>query len=469
MNRFLLSTSLRLALGYAFLFVLSSLSLVGFLWWQTADYLDREINAVIIADTRAIADRMRDFGLSGAIATINERISRAADEHTIYLLTDPGLNPIVGNLDAWPVEVGRAPGWYQVELVRRDKPYAARMLSVGVTGNFHLLVGRDVQERVAVRGLILRGLGWAGLIAVLLAVLGGLLVRRSILHRVEAINRTTRAIVGGDLSQRVPSRESSDEFDQLIKTINSMLGQIEILVEGIRNTSNAIAHDLRTPLAELRSRLEGVMRCGGLEEQTSAELGEAVADIDRLIGIFNALLRLAELDSGVQRAAFRRIDAAALVGEVVEVYGPIAEEKGQSLSIDIADHSSVVGDPFLIAQAVGNLLDNAVKYTPPGGAIAVRLAMRLDSRMAITVTDTGPGIPEAERERTVERFYRGDISRGTPGVGLGLSLVSAVARLHGGTLEFADNDPGLAVALILPADAPSSSHLDDESGIGGER
>ena len=154
-----------------------------------------------------------DFGLSGAIATINERISRSADEHTIYLLTDPDLNPIAGNLDAWPIEVGRPPGWYQVELVRGDKSYAKRVLNVGLTRNFHLLVGRDVQERVLVRGLIVRGLAWAGLIAVLLAVLGGLLVRRSMLHRVEAINRTTRAIVRGDLSQRVPSRESSDEFE----------------------------------------------------------------------------------------------------------------------------------------------------------------------------------------------------------------------------------------------------------------
>ena len=469
MNRILPSTSLRLALGYAGLFVLSSLALVGFLWWQTADYLDREIDAVIIADTRAIADRMRDFGLSGAIATINERIERAADQHAIYLLTDPSLNPIVGNLDAWPAEVGRAPGWYQVELVRDDKAYSARILNVGVTGNFHLLVGRDVQERVAVRALIVRGLAWAGIMAVVLAVLGGLLVRRSVLHRVEAINRTTRAIIRGDLSQRVPAQDSSDEFDHLAKTINSMLEHIQILVEGVRNTSNAIAHDLRTPLAELRSRLEGILRSARLDGGTSAELGEAVADIDHLIGIFNALLRLAELDSGVQRAAFRRVDLAAVVAEVAEVYGPIAEDKGQALSADVGDRPRIAGDPLLIAQAIGNLVDNAVKYTQPGGAIAIRLARRPEERVAVTVSDTGPGIQAAERERSVERFYRGDSSRGTPGVGLGLSLVATVARLHGGTLELADADPGLVATLILPADESPSLRRDGAAEINGER
>jgi hypothetical protein len=342
-------------------------------------------------------------------------------------------------------------------LVRGDKSYAARVLNVGLTRNFHLLVGRDVQERVAVRGLIVRGLAWAGLIAVVLATLGGLLVRRSMLHRVEAINLTTRAIVRGDLSQRVPSRESSDEYDQLAKTINSMLGQIQILVEGIRNTTNAIAHDLRTPLAELRSRLEGVLRTSQ-EERLSGELTEAISDVDRLIGIFNALLRLAELDSGVQRSAFHRVDLAAVVSEVADLYDPLAEEKQQSLDVDVAEHPTVVGDSLLIAQAVGNLVDNAVKYTPRHGVITVRLAARADGQVAIAVSDTGPGIAQAERERTVERFYRGDASRGTPGVGLGLSLVSAVARLHNGALEFADNQPGLVATLVLPAGAPTGLH-----------
>jgi signal transduction histidine kinase len=464
MTRIWRSTSLRLALGYAGLFVVSSFLLVGFLWWQTAAYLDREINAVIVADTQAIGDRLRDFGLSGAVETINERISRAADQRTVYLLTDPALSPIVGNLDAWPLDVARRPGWYQVQLVRNDTLRATRLLNVRLPGDFHLLVGRDVQNRVAVRALIVEGLGWAAAIAVVLATVGGLLVRRSVLRRVDAINRTALAIVQGDLSQRVPTQNSFDEFDQLTQTINTMLSQIQLLVEGVRNTSNAIAHDLRTPLAELRSRLEGLLAsASGLPEAATDELHEAVADIDRVIGIFNALLRLAEIDSGVRGSGFCRVALTDLVAQVAEVYSPIAEEKEIAFTVRAGDRLSVDGDPYLLAQAVANLLDNAVKYTPPYGAISLTLERSADGMIAVKVADSGPGIPEAERGKVTERFYRGDISRKTPGVGLGLSVVSAVARLHGGALEFADNDPGLMATLVLPEGKAER----DEAGSGG--
>jgi signal transduction histidine kinase len=443
------STSLRLALAFAALFIVSSLVLVGFLWWETTGYLESEVDAVIVADTRAVGDRMRDFGLSGAIATINERITRAADERAIYLLTDPGLSPIAGNVDAWPGEVPSTAGWYSVRLLYRDVPHLTRVLSVDLPGRFHLLVGRDVQDRLAIRELIFRSLAWAAAIGLGLALVGGVLVRRSILRRVEAIDGTTRAIVRGDLSRRVPSRESSDEFDRLTRTINDMLAQIQILVDNVRNTSNAIAHDLRTPLAELRSRLEGLLRRESLTERVAGELTDAVSDIDRLIGIFNALLRLAEVDSGVQRAAFGDVDIAALVTQVVEFYEPLAEEKGQALEADTVTPLVVRGDRFLIAQAVGNLVDNAIKYTPSGGRIRVS-AMGKEGQCAIAVADSGPGIAADQRDRATERFYRGDTSRGTPGVGLGLSLVSAVARLHGGSLDLADHQPGLIATLILP-------------------
>jgi hypothetical protein len=450
MHRILRSTSLRLAFGYAGLFVISSLLLVGFLWWRTADYLDHEIDAVIVADTQAIGDRLRDFGLPGAVQTINERISETADEHSVYLLTDPRLTPIVGNLDAWPLGVGRPNGWYQVQLVRDGKPSATRAFNVSLPGDFHLLVGRDMQSRALVRELTLQSLVWAALIAVLLALSGGLLVRRAVMRRVEAINRTARAIVAGDLTQRVAVRDTSDEFDQLARTINDMLGKIQVLVEGIRNTSNAIAHDLRTPLTELRSRIEGLLTPSA-EYPAADQVHDAISDIDRLIGIFNALLRLAELDSGVRRSGFRPVELADLLAEVTEVYEPIADEKGIGLKVDVEERLSVFGDPFLIAQAVGNLLDNAVKYTPSGGYIGLALAKETNGEIVITIADSGPGIPETERGRVVERFYRGDASRMTPGIGLGLSVVAAVAHLHGGRLEFSDRHPGLIACLILPA------------------
>ncbi len=445
------STAMRLAVGYALLFVLSSFVLVGFLWWRTAAYFEREVNAVILSDTQAIGDRLQDFGLSGAIQTINQRIRQHADEHAIYLLADPALVPVAGNLAAWPLKIGHQTGWYQVELARDDKLYATRVLYVGLPQGFHLLVGRDVQDLVAIRRSIVDSLGSVVLIAVILAMIGGLLVRRAILHRVDAINRTASGIVLGDLSRRVPSRGSSDEFDQLAQTINGMLQQIEVLVDGVRNASNAVAHDLRTPLAELRGRLEEVLRNPPPPEATLREVQAAVDDLDRLIEVFNALLRLAEIDSGARLAGFRQVPLDSVVGEVAELYSPLAEEKRIELATDLQPGLTVKGDPFLLAQAIGNLLDNALKYSPAEGRITLTLARCADGGVGIRVADNGPGIADAELPKVMERFYRGNAGRGTEGLGLGLSVVAAVARLHGGSIRLADAGPGLIATLHLPA------------------
>lgn len=454
------STSLRLALGYAALFIASSLLLVGLLWWNTTGYLDRETDAVIAADTRAIGDRLSDFGLAGAIQTMNERVeAESADGKAIYLLSDPRLRPLGGNVDAWPLKVGPAPGWYEVELVYRGKLHATRILHVVLPGNYQLLVGRDVQERVAIRNLFLRSLIWIGAIVVGFALLGGWLLRRGVQSRIENINRTATAIVQGDLARRVPAGPGNDEFDQLVQTINRMLDQIQQLIEGVRNVSNAIAHDLRTPLAEVRARLESLLRRAEGPEATLDEVAAAIGGIDRLIGIFNALLRLAEIDSGLRRAGFKTVDLAALVADTAELYGPAAEARGLSFTLETAPGLTADGDPSLLAQAVGNLLDNAIKYTPSGGNIRLGLVRDGANGVAITVTDTGPGLTEEERGRATDRFYRGDSSRSAAeGVGLGLSLVAAIAKLHGGSLRLEDHMPeqtprGLRAVLALPAPA----------------
>jgi hypothetical protein len=412
--------------------------------------LDQEIDAVIIADGQAISDRLRDFGLPGAIETINDRVGRAGDEHAIYLLVDPALNPVAGNLQAWPLEVASSPGWYQIELERDGRLHATRALVVVLPSGYRLLVGRDVQDRVEVRTLIVQGLGWASLGALALAIVGGILTRRAVLHRVETINRTASAIVLGDFSRRVPTRGSSDEFDQLVGTINAMLEQIEHLVEGVRNASNVVAHDLRTPLAELRSRLEGLTRTRPSPDATDGEIDKAVADIDRIIGIFNALLRLAEIDSGVRRSGFRSVDLSDVTKEVAELYGPLAEEKGVTLTVAAPHGMAIRGDPDLLAQAVGNLVDNAVKFAPCRGQVSLRIAPNLEGPVEIEVADNGPGIADPDKSRATERFFRGNRSAGTEGIGLGLSVVEAVARLHGGTLSLSDNRPGLIASLTPP-------------------
>jgi hypothetical protein len=245
---------------------------------------------------------------------------------------------------------------------------------------------------------------------------------------------------------------SDDEFGRLARTINEMLAQIELLIDGVRNASNAIAHDLRTPLAELRARLEDTERRlahGGVDPATlRGEVQDAIDDVDRLVDVFNALLRLAAIDSGARRAAFKRVELAPLVAEVAEVYDALAEAKGAALTVSAADEVAVIGDSDLIAQATANLLDNAIKYAA-GGPIALTLMRRTDGQAAIMVADHGPGIPESEHGKVVERFRRGDASRNSPGVGLGLAEVAAVAKLHGGMLELSDNGPGLKATLVL--------------------
>jgi signal transduction histidine kinase len=449
------STAVRLAIGYAALFIVSSLLLTGFLWWRTALYLDREIDAVILADGQPIADRLREFGLPGAIEIINERVGRASDEHAIYLLVDPTLSPVAGNLRAWPLEVRSRPGWYDINLEQGGRLHVTRALFVLLPGGFRLLVGRDVQDRVEVRALIVTSLVWASLGALALAIVGGLLMRKAVLGRVETINRTASAIVLGDFSRRVPTRGSSDEFDQLARTVNAMLEQIERLIEGVRNATNVVAHDLRTPLAELRARLEALIRARPPMDATYQEIRNSVSDIDRIVDIFNALLRLAEIDSGVRRAGFREVDLALIATELVELYEPAAEEKDIAFVSKRPERIIILGDPNLLAQAIGNLVDNAIKYAPRHGKVSLRVASTAGNHVEIAVADNGPGIADPEKSRVTDRFYRGDRGAVAEGIGLGLSVVEAVARLHAGTLSFTDHCPGLVATLTLPRDLNS--------------
>jgi signal transduction histidine kinase len=381
--------------------------------------------------------------------TIRDRVANG-DKEAIYLLVNPAFEPLAGNLSAWPREAGYATGWSDAEMLYSGLPHATRLLNVSLPGGFHLLIGRDVEDRTRVREVILNGLVWAVLGALMLAAVGGIVARRTLSARVDIISRTAEAIVRGDLAQRVPENGSTDEFDRLSKTINQMLEQIQQLIEGVRNVSNAVAHDLRTPLTEARARLEGVLRQKPVRDVADG-IEQAIDDIDRLIGMSNALLRLAEVDSGVRRLGFQDIDLAEMAAEVMELYQPVATAKKIGFAVRAPAGTMVKGDPFLLAQAMGNLVDNAIKYSPPCGMVDVRIGVQPSGGAEISVMDDGPGISDAEKERVTQRFYRGDSSRGQPGVGLGLSLVASVAKLHGGTLLLTDNHPGLVASLVIPS------------------
>ena len=288
----------------------------------------------------------------------------------------------------------------------------------------------------------------------LLGLVGGTMMSWSMLRRVEAINETSREIMAGDLSRRVPAHGTGDEFDQLASNLNEMLDKIQTLMDGVRQVSDNIAHDLKTPLARLRNRLEQVReQAPAHDEEKRALIDRAVNEADSLLATFNALLRIARIESGKSRGAFADVDLAALTHDVVELYEPVAEENGQTLSSNINVNKHISGDRDLLFQALANLMDNAVKYTPPGGRLELSVADS-PAGVAIEVADSGPGIPAEQRENVFQRFYRLDESRSTPGNGLGLSLVRAVALLHDAEVELRDNAPGLRVRLTLPAKTP---------------
>ncbi len=330
------------------------------------------------------------------------------------------------------------------------------LVHVAILGSYKLLVGRENALFVPLQTHFWYGLAAAIAVLTVAGLLIGLITRRALLMRVDSIRQTVSAIIHGDLKHRLPTQLKDDELNTLSLTINCMLEQIELLVHGVRNVSNSIAHDLRTPLAELRSRLEELALIRPPPEQTYAEIDGAVADVDQVIRIFDALLRLAEIDAGMRRSGFVALDVADIAANAVEFYEPAAELRNIDLVFRSEGPVSVSCDPVLLAQALSNLIDNALKYAPEYGAIEVAVLKRGDGTAEISVADNGPGIADSEKSKVVERFYRGDSSRGTPGVGLGLSLVQAVAKLHGSSLTLSDQNPGLRVAMTLPLEAPAA-------------
>jgi len=427
-------------------FIASALALVAFIYWATTGAVNRQIDAAIRADVLALADHYREGGQTALIEAIQRRVEDTSNE-TMYMLVGQNRLRLAGDIDEWP-EILPGVEWVELELSRGGVRSLARAYQFLLPGGSRLLVGRDAQERLRLRGLIVDALLWAMAMIMVFGVLGGVLVRRVLLRRMQDVSATAVAIAQGDLARRVAVGARGDEFDLLGRTVNRMLDQIERLMDGVRQVSNAIAHDLRTPIARVRGRLEEALRQPPDSAADRATLERTIADLDNVIMIFQALLRIAEIEAGARRAAFAGVNLSQLLADAVEIYGASAEEKGQRMELDVPDGLFVVGDRDLILQAVANLLDNAVKYTPAGGSILVS-GRALGGGAEIVVADSGQGLPEAERARVTERFYRAEQSRTTPGSGLGLALVQAVAQLHNGSLRFEDNAPGLRAVLTL--------------------
>jgi signal transduction histidine kinase len=338
--------------------------------------------------------------------------------------------------------------------MRNGRPSLSRLLPRLLPDGSILVVGRDLQDQREIERLVWHSLLAGGAAALVLAIGGALLFRRQIEHRVGAIRRTALQIEAGDLSRRIPISDVEDEFARLNRDINRMLDRIEHLMDGVRHVSNAIAHDLRTPLGRIRSGLEEALSSGNSIAQLAGTARFAIQQVDELIRMLDRLLQIAEAESGARRQSFALVSLGSVISDVIELYDATAEEEEIALTGDIKGRPIALGDKNLLTSALANLVDNALKYAGSGSAVQVRAVEERDT-VSIVVQDDGPGIPPTERARVIDRFYRLDESRSLPGNGLGLSIVTAIASLHSGELDLADASPGLIARVILPrAEAP---------------
>jgi signal transduction histidine kinase len=451
------TSAFRLTLVYMALFTVSMLFVLGFVYWTTVRYLDEQIDKSIESEADELRTQYQESGLEGLREIVTQRGEVFDDEERVYLLAAPDYAMLAGNLSVWPVALRQRSGWLDLKFSEggeEDEDWhegAARALAVALPGGYRLLVGRDLHEREDLREHTLQALTVMIGLSLLLALTSGLVVSRAILRRIETISRTGRSIMAGDLSQRVPLTGRGDEFDQLAINLNAMLDRIQRLMEGMRQVTDNVAHDLRSPLTRLRSRLEVTLLMQRSNNDYRTAIEQTLSDVGSLLGTFNALLSIAQVESGADRGGWQSVDLSALVRDIVELYQPLAEDKGIQFTQQIRQDLRLRGNRSLLTQAIGNLLDNAIKYTPRGGTIQLNARHRHEV-IEVVVSDNGLGIPADMREKVLERFVRLGTSRTTPGNGLGLSLVRAVAWLHNAKLELADAHPGLSVSLQFPFD-----------------
>lgn len=448
--RTLLHTSvLQLTLVYVALFGVSVLALFYLIYWSTLGYLERQTNETIQVEIDGLLEQYERRGASGLADVIAERVRRDDENRSVYLLADALGRPLAGNLRYLPQGLDALAGQW-LDFVEpgpggTSTPVRAGLIRLGP--GLRLLVGRDIRELTQIRELFTRASLYGLTLTMALAIAGGVLMAFSARRRLADLNRTTRQIIAGDLSRRAPLRGSGDEHDELAGNINAMLDQIQGLLEGMRHVGDSVAHDLRGPLTRLRNRLETLANA---DQPRREDLLECVEQVQHVLDTFNALLRIARVESGAHRSAFAALDLERIVRDVCELYQAAADERQIELVCTVRAPVEVFGDRELLAQALTNLLDNAVKYTPTGGRIAVTLD-RTEDLARIRVADTGPGVPAADRERVLQRFTRLDQARSQPGNGLGLALVNAVTTQHHGRLSLGDNSPGLVVTIEIPA------------------
>jgi signal transduction histidine kinase len=467
------TTAFRLTLVYLLLFALFAASLLAFFAWNTRRLITEQITVTVNAEIGEINQVYDRRGLVGLYRTIANRALRPGAN--LYLLTMPNGQAVGGNVGSLAPGVMASIGWSETAYRRLDETdnadHRALVHVSELPNGFRLLIGRDLEERRRLFGIVAKGTQWSLLVMLVLGIGGGIFVSRRVLRRIDAMTGTTQRIMAGDLTGRLPVGRSGDELDRLAENLNAMLERIEALMNGLKEVSDNIAHDLKTPLTRLRNRAEEALARSGSEADYRAALERTIEESDGLIRTFNALLMIARAESGQARGNMDDFDAADVAKGIHELYEPLAEEDGMTLRVK-AEPAQLHGNRELISQALANLVENAIKYGKPNpvvqpldaDAAATAREILIEARregdsVLLSVTDRGPGIPESDRKHAVERFVRLETSRTLPGSGLGLSLASAVATLHGGELRLGDAHPGLVATLAIPARAGSSDRL----------
>src|ERR1700744_3615850 len=461
------TTAFRLTLVYLFLFALFAASLLAYFAWNTRRMITEQITTTVSGEVSEISEIYGRRGLRGLFFTIESRVLRPGAN--LYLVTTPTGQAVACNVGPLAPGVMGTEGWSETayrRLDEEDNAYHRALVNVTqLSGGFRLLVGRDLEERRRLFGIVAKAAQWSILVVVVLGIGGGIFVSRRVLQRIDAMTGTTPRIMAGDLSRRLPVGRRGDELDRLAGNLNAMLAQIEALMTGLKEVSDNIAHDLKTPLTRLRNRAEEALAKSGSEADYRAALERTIDESDGLIRTFNALLMIARAESGQARGNMDDFDASEVANGIHELYEPLAEEDGMTLKVKTAP-APIHANRELISQALANLVENAIKYGKPsadGPVVSLEArqilieALREGDSVLLRVTDHGAGIPESERKHAVERFVRLGSSRSQPGSGLGLSLASAVATLHGGEFKLGDAYPGLVATLVLPSRAGASS------------
>lgn len=445
------STAFKTSVVFALILSSSVALMGGFVFWSTVGFMDRQTNAVIETDIEALAEVYQRDGLRGLITTIEARVERDPVRSSIYLVADANSVPVVGNISAWPKAVADEAGWLEFVLTDRStgEKTRARSRPFLLRGGINLLVGRDIRSLQETKRLIERALISGMGITIVGGISAGWLLSGRLRRRLRHIVITSRDVMRGNLSRRVPDFGKDDDLDEVARSLNAMLDEIQALLSGIEHVADNIAHDLRTPLARLRNRLASLRETVAADGRVATATDECIGEVDQLLATFAALLRIAKLEAAGSSRHLTTVALDEVLAAAIDLYAPLAEENGIALSVEAAP-VTVHGERDLLLQAVCNVLDNAVKFSPPQGRIAISLRAA-DGLVKLSIEDHGDGIHALDRTRLFERFYRGKNAANTEGSGLGLSLVRAICLYHNAEIDLYDAAPGLRVAITFKA------------------